>query len=170
MALKSADGRRTLHTQAGHPVCCEQALKSVGERHSHGGCRCGGLRETARAREVYTSGWREEALLGIEGGDLAAGVIHCWQIVDWKCRSLCEWQPLKALRASLRAYRYLNIKYYIVLYYLVRLWLWCRLTNACKPHQIESNKNSRVLRRFPLGSWVSLRQLFYSNCLSNLYP
>jgi hypothetical protein len=30
MALKSADGRQTPHTQAGHPVCCEQALKSVG--------------------------------------------------------------------------------------------------------------------------------------------
>ena len=29
MALKSANGRQTLHTQAGHPVCCEQALKSA---------------------------------------------------------------------------------------------------------------------------------------------
>jgi hypothetical protein len=37
MALKSADSRQTLHTQAGHPVCCEQALKSVGERNTHGG-------------------------------------------------------------------------------------------------------------------------------------
>ena len=37
MALKSADGRQTLHTQAGHPVCCEQALKSAGEQNTHGG-------------------------------------------------------------------------------------------------------------------------------------
>jgi hypothetical protein len=56
MALKSADGRQALHTQAGHPVCCEQALKSVGERNTHGGCRCGGLRETARAKEVALRG------------------------------------------------------------------------------------------------------------------
>jgi hypothetical protein len=57
MALKSADGRQTLRTQAGHPVCCEQALKSVGERNTHGGgCRCGGLRETTRAKEVAHRG------------------------------------------------------------------------------------------------------------------
>jgi hypothetical protein len=29
MALKSANGRQTHHTQAGLPVCCEQALKGV---------------------------------------------------------------------------------------------------------------------------------------------
>jgi hypothetical protein len=47
-----------------------------------------------------SSGWREVALLlDIEGGDLAAGVITCWRIVDRKCHSLCEWQLLKALRA-----------------------------------------------------------------------
>jgi hypothetical protein len=55
MALKSADGR--------HPVCCEQALKSVGERNTHGGCRCGGLRETARAKEVTLRGGGFVALL-----------------------------------------------------------------------------------------------------------
>jgi hypothetical protein len=37
MALRSSNGRQTHHTQAGHPVCCEQALKSVGERNTHGG-------------------------------------------------------------------------------------------------------------------------------------
>jgi hypothetical protein len=36
MALKSANGRQTHHTQAGLPVCCcEQALKSVGERNEY---------------------------------------------------------------------------------------------------------------------------------------
>jgi hypothetical protein len=52
MALKSANGRQTHHTPAGHPVCCEQALKSVGERNTHGGFRCGDLRGTTRAKEV----------------------------------------------------------------------------------------------------------------------
>ena len=47
MALKSSNGRQTHHTQAGLLVCCEQALKGVGERTTHGGYRCGGLRETA---------------------------------------------------------------------------------------------------------------------------
>jgi hypothetical protein len=56
MAPKNADGRQTLHTQVGHPVCCEQALKSVGERNTHGGGRCGDLRETARAKEVTRRG------------------------------------------------------------------------------------------------------------------
>jgi hypothetical protein len=68
MALKSSNGLQTHHTQAGLLVCCEQALKSVGERTTHGGCRCGDLRETARAREKWhvargTSGWREQGAL-----------------------------------------------------------------------------------------------------------
>ena len=56
MALKSDNGRQTHHTQTGLPVCCEQALKSVGEQNTHGGCRCGDLRETARAKEVTLRG------------------------------------------------------------------------------------------------------------------
>jgi hypothetical protein len=57
MALKSANGRQTHHTKYGLPVCCEQALKSVGERNTHGGsCCCGDLRGTARAREVTLRG------------------------------------------------------------------------------------------------------------------
>jgi hypothetical protein len=56
MALKSANGRQTHHTKTGLPVCCEQALKSAGEQNTHGGCRCGDLRETARAREVTLRG------------------------------------------------------------------------------------------------------------------
>ena len=100
MALKSANGRQTHHTQTGLPVCCEQALKSAGEQNTHGGCRCGDLRETARAKEVTLRGAgvkREEALHGIDGGDLAARP---------NIGSLCEQQPLKALRApcSLRTY------------------------------------------------------------------
>jgi hypothetical protein len=56
MALKSANGRQTHHTKTGLPACCEQALKSVGEQNTHGGYRCGGLRETARAKEVTLRG------------------------------------------------------------------------------------------------------------------
>jgi hypothetical protein len=74
MALKSANGRQTHHTKTGLPVCCEQALKSVGEQNTHGGYRCGDLRETARARERNTSGGGLVALLDMEGGDLRRGV------------------------------------------------------------------------------------------------
>jgi hypothetical protein len=56
MALKSANGRQTHHTKTGHPVCCEHALKSAGEQKTHGGCRCGDLRGTARAKEVTLRG------------------------------------------------------------------------------------------------------------------
>jgi hypothetical protein len=57
MALKSANGRQKHHTQAGLRVCCERALKSAGERTTHGGgYRHGGLRETARAREAALRG------------------------------------------------------------------------------------------------------------------
>jgi hypothetical protein len=48
MALKSANGRQ-IHRS-------ERALKSAGERTTHGGCRCGGLREPAHAREVALRG------------------------------------------------------------------------------------------------------------------
>ena len=41
MALKSVYGRQNHHTQAGLPVCCEQALKSVGEQNTHGGVGAG---------------------------------------------------------------------------------------------------------------------------------
>jgi hypothetical protein len=41
MALKSANGRQTHHTQAGFPVCCEQALKSAGKRNIHTGGTAG---------------------------------------------------------------------------------------------------------------------------------
>jgi hypothetical protein len=64
---------------------------------------CGPSGNRPRERS-NTSGWHNEALLGIEGGDLAAGVIPCRRIVDRKCRSFCEWQPLTALRVSLRTY------------------------------------------------------------------
>jgi hypothetical protein len=41
MALKSADGRQAHHTIAGLCVCCERALKSAGERSTHGGFGAG---------------------------------------------------------------------------------------------------------------------------------
>jgi hypothetical protein len=51
IALKSANDRQTHHTQAGLPVCCEQALKGVGERNTHGGCRGAGAFGKPPARE-----------------------------------------------------------------------------------------------------------------------
>jgi hypothetical protein len=72
MALKSSNGRQTHHTpKTGLPVCREQALKGVGERNTHGGCRCGDLRGSARAREATLRGGMEG--LCLVGGDLAAG-------------------------------------------------------------------------------------------------
>jgi hypothetical protein len=53
MALKSANGRQKHHAQAGLHVCCEQALKSAGERNTRGG---ESVRETARARKVAPRG------------------------------------------------------------------------------------------------------------------
>jgi hypothetical protein len=40
-------GRQNHRTLSGLCVCCERALKSAGERNTHGGGRCGDLRETA---------------------------------------------------------------------------------------------------------------------------
>jgi hypothetical protein len=47
MALKSANGRQNHHTLSGLCVCCERALKSAGERNTHGGGRYEDHRETA---------------------------------------------------------------------------------------------------------------------------
>jgi hypothetical protein len=54
MALKALmAGRHTTHKPGF--MCAVQALKSAGERNTHGRCRYGDLRETARAREVVGS-------------------------------------------------------------------------------------------------------------------
>jgi hypothetical protein len=54
------------------------------------------------------------ALHGIDGGDLAAGVYSpAGKLLTGNIGSLCEQQPLKALRAP-SGPRYLNIKYYII--------------------------------------------------------
>jgi hypothetical protein len=60
MALKSTYGRQTHHTKAGLPVCCEQALKSVGKRNTHGAYRALRGPSGTRPRErSNTSGWHE---------------------------------------------------------------------------------------------------------------
>jgi hypothetical protein len=51
-----------------------------------------------------TSGWHEEALLGIEGGDLPGRWAPAGKLSTGNIGSLREWQALKALRASLRTY------------------------------------------------------------------
>jgi hypothetical protein len=69
-----ANGRQTHHTKTGLPVCCEQALKSAGTQNTHGGCRYGDLRETARAKEVTPRGGVKRLCMlhGMGGGDLVA--------------------------------------------------------------------------------------------------
>jgi hypothetical protein len=77
MALKSANGRQTHHTQTGLPVCCEQALKSVGEQNTHVGYRCGGHRETARARDA--------TLRHASGGGLSGSALCLiWKAAVWR--------------------------------------------------------------------------------------
>jgi hypothetical protein len=122
MALKCSNGRQTHHTKAGLPVCREQALKGVGERNTHGGCRCGlrGGPPGTRPRErSNTSGWREEeeALRGIDGGNLAFGcaALCCaGKLLTGNTGSLCEQQPLKALCAPCGPIPQYKILYYPV--------------------------------------------------------
>jgi hypothetical protein len=95
MALKSANGRQIQHTQAGLLVGCERALKSVGERTTHGGRRCGDLRETARAREVALRGGVQRHCMALsddtDGGDLAAGgSLPAGELLTGNTGSLCE--------------------------------------------------------------------------------
>jgi hypothetical protein len=58
MALKSANGRQNHHTLSGLCVCRERALKSAGERNTHGGVGVGAFgKPPARgALGVSTSG------------------------------------------------------------------------------------------------------------------
>jgi hypothetical protein len=63
MVLKRNNGRPKHHThQAGLHVCCELALKSAGERNTHGGGADAGNRPRERMRGPV---WNN-------GGDLAA--------------------------------------------------------------------------------------------------
>jgi hypothetical protein len=82
MALKSAIGRQNRHTLSGLRVCCERALKSAGERNTHGG-RCGGLRETARTGDFGSNRSRIQWLFG--GGGY--GVLPCWRSDGCAARS-----------------------------------------------------------------------------------
>jgi hypothetical protein len=74
IAPKNSNGRQqTHHTQAGLPVCCEQALKSVGERNVHTG---------NRPRESEGSNTQH---LGLRGGAKREARSAKWL---WLCR-LC---------------------------------------------------------------------------------
>jgi hypothetical protein len=63
---------------------------------------------------LSTSGWREEALhAGIDGGDLAARPLCCaGKLLTGNIGSLCEQQPLKALRAPCGPIPQYKILYY----------------------------------------------------------
>jgi hypothetical protein len=103
MALKSANGRQTHHTKAGLPVCCEQALKGVGERNTPGGGGCRGLREPARAKEVALRGGGLVALLDIEGGDFwRRGLAPVGELLTGNIGSLRELAATKSASRSLR--------------------------------------------------------------------
>jgi hypothetical protein len=81
MALKSANGRQTHHTKTGLPVCCEQALKGVGEQNTFGKPPA---REKSANRNTSGGAQWPVALLDMEGGDLATGGLFtpCWRISD----------------------------------------------------------------------------------------
>jgi hypothetical protein len=69
-------GRRTHHIKTGLPVCCEQALKGVGEQNTHGGGGAGALgKPPARGRVEGLCIWYESG--GLIGG---GGLFPCWQI------------------------------------------------------------------------------------------
>ena len=115
MALKSSHGRQTHHTQAGLLVCCEQALKGVGERNTHGGgaYRCGDLRETARAREATLRGGVKWLCLIWKAAIWRWGLPPAGELSTGNIGSLCEWQLLKALRAPCGPILQYEILYYI---------------------------------------------------------
>jgi hypothetical protein len=77
------------------PLC--RPTDPGGDANPPGGGRCGGLRETA------CTGESGGALYGIDGGDLAAGgggiISPAGKLLTGNIGSLCEQQPLKALRA-----------------------------------------------------------------------
>jgi hypothetical protein len=103
MALKSANGRQTYHTNYGLPVCCEQALKSAGTQNTHGGVPLQGPSGNRPRERSNTSGWRGEALHGIDGGDLAAWpFVLRRQITDRKYRLALRAAATKSASRSLR--------------------------------------------------------------------
>jgi hypothetical protein len=111
MALKSANGRLNHHTLSGLCVCCEWALKSAGERNS--------LHTTRSVRGP--SGNR------LHGGAWRGSVWHRWRrfggggsfppagkLLTGNIGSLCEQQPLKALRAPGGPISQYKILHYII--------------------------------------------------------
>jgi hypothetical protein len=65
-------------------VGCRRRTQSADPGDTRGVPLRGPSGNRPRVRSNTSGCWREEALLDIEGGDLAAG---CWRIVDRKCRS-----------------------------------------------------------------------------------
>jgi hypothetical protein len=116
-------GRPTAHKPGSVPVCCEQALKSVGERNTHGGWRCGDLRETARAREVALRGGMKRPCLIYKAAIWRRGLSPAGELSTGNIGSLREWQTLKALRAS----RLLADLYRSTL----QLYVICYIINYC---------------------------------------
>jgi hypothetical protein len=83
-------------------VYCERALKSAGERNTHGGAGAGtfGLRETA-----CTGGCGSSTARLASSGDLAAGggpgaVIPCWQVTDCALGERLRRSQLACARAA----------------------------------------------------------------------
>jgi hypothetical protein len=119
MALKSSNGRQTHHTKAGLPVCREQVLKSEKRwrtEYTRGVPLRGPSGNRPRERS-NTSGWREKALHGINGGDLAARPCAAqanYILLTGNTGLLREQQPLKALRAPCGP----AIPQYKMLYYI----------------------------------------------------
>ena len=107
MALKSANGRQNHHALSGLCVCRERALKSAGERNTHGGVGAGTFGKPPARGAV---GVARPAI----SGDLAAGVIPCWQIADCALGERLRRSQLACAHAVLADHN-LNIIYYITL-------------------------------------------------------
>jgi hypothetical protein len=109
-ALKGAYGRQNHRALSGLYVCCERALKSAGERNTHGtrGGRCGDLRETACTGGCGSCATSNQWRFG------GAGVIPCWQIADCALGERLRRSQLACAHAVLAGHD-LNIKYYIII-------------------------------------------------------
>jgi hypothetical protein len=105
--LKSAYGRQNHHTLSGLCVCCERALKSAGERSTHGGVGAGTFGKPPARGAVGV------ARLAISG-NLAAGVIPCWQITGCALGERLRRSQLACAHAVLADHN-LNITHYIAL-------------------------------------------------------
>jgi hypothetical protein len=97
MALKSANGRQNHHTLSALCVCRGRALKSAGERNTHGGVGAGAFGKPPARGAWRGSAWHES-------GELAARLMLRRQITDRKYRLALRAAATKSASRSWRTY------------------------------------------------------------------